>query len=56
MPFLISIWMSEFGVEEFDWPAQILDFNLIEHLWDELGRRPSHPKSVPDLTNALLEE
>ena len=36
------------------------DLNLIEHLWDEIERRlrarPSCPTSVPDLTNALLEE
>ena len=52
--------MSEFGVEELDWPAQSPDLNPIEHLWDELERRlrawPSHPTSVSDLTNALLEE
>ncbi|KAK3506768.1 hypothetical protein QTP70_023926 [Hemibagrus guttatus] len=56
----IKTWMSEFGVEELDWPAQSPDLNPIEHLWDELERRlratPSHPTSVPDLTNALLEE
>ena len=36
------------------------DLNPIEHLWDELEWRlrvrPSCPKSVPDLINALLEE
>ncbi|KAK3528760.1 hypothetical protein QTP70_011191 [Hemibagrus guttatus] len=56
----IKTWMSEFGVEELDWPAQSPDLNPIEHLWDELERRlrarPSRPTSVPDLTNALLEE
>ncbi|KAK3511606.1 hypothetical protein QTP70_011542 [Hemibagrus guttatus] len=56
----IKTWMSEFGVEELDWPAQSPDLNAIEHLWDELERRlrarPSRPTSVPDLTNALLEE
>uniref|UniRef100_A0AAR2L0Y8 Tc1-like transposase DDE domain-containing protein n=1 Tax=Pygocentrus nattereri TaxID=42514 RepID=A0AAR2L0Y8_PYGNA len=49
--------MSQFGVEELDWPAQSPDFNPIEHLWDELERRlPSRPTSVSDLTNELLEE
>ncbi|KAK3523295.1 hypothetical protein QTP86_029096 [Hemibagrus guttatus] len=52
--------MSEFGVEELDWPAQSPDLNPIEHLWDELEwrlrARPSRPTSVSDLTNALLEE
>jgi len=52
--------MSEFGVEELDWPAKIPDLNPIEHLWDESERRlqarPSRPTSVSDLTNALLEE
>ncbi|KAK3538120.1 hypothetical protein QTP70_030160 [Hemibagrus guttatus] len=40
--------------------SQSPDLNLIEHIWDELERRlrarPSHPTSVPDLTNVLLEE
>ena len=52
--------MSEFGVEELDWPAQSPDLNPTEHLWDELERRlrarPSRPTSVCDLINALLEE
>ncbi|XP_058230181.1 protein kish-B isoform X1 [Hemibagrus wyckioides] len=50
-------------MDERDWcggTSQSPDLNLIEHLWDELERRlrarPSRPTSMPDLTNALLEE
>ncbi|KAL0147879.1 hypothetical protein M9458_056838, partial [Cirrhinus mrigala] len=56
----IKTWMTESGVDELDWPAQIPDLNPTEHLWDELEQRlrarPSRPTSVCDLTNALLEE
>ena len=56
----MRLWMSEFGVEELDWPAQSPDLNPIDHLWDELEQslqaRPSRRTSVSDLTNALLEE
>jgi hypothetical protein len=45
---------------ELDWPAQSPELNPIGHLWDELEHRlrarPNRPKSVPDLTNALVAE
>lgn len=28
--------MSEFGVEERDWPAKSSNLNLIEDIWDEV--------------------
>ena len=56
----IQRWFVEIGVEELDWPAQSPDHNPIEHLWDEFERRlrvrPNRPTSVPDLTNALVDE
>lgn len=56
----IKAWLGEFGVEELDWLADSPDLIPIEHLWDELEQtfpaRPSHPTSVSDLTNALLDE
>ena len=59
-----KILMREFGVDELDWRAgqsnSPTDLNQIETLWDglewRLRARPSHPTSVCDLTNALLEE
>ncbi len=49
-------WLDEFGVEKLDWSTQSPDLNLIKHLWDELKlrlrARLSHPKSIPDPTNA----
>ena len=35
----IMAWLDEFGVEEFDWPAQSSDFNPTEHIRDELDQR-----------------
>lgn len=45
-------------MKELKWPAQSLDLNLTEQLWDELEYQqrtyPFYPAFVPDLTNALV--
>ena len=43
----IKAWLDEFGVEELNWPAQNPQ---------PYRARPSHPTSMSDLTNTLLEE
>ena len=35
----IKTWMSQFLVEELDWPAQSPALDPIEQLWDELEQR-----------------
>ncbi|GFX93400.1 transposable element Tc3 transposase [Trichonephila clavipes] len=47
-------------ITRMDWPAYSLDLNLIEHVWDMLGRRiAAHQLSqicLPELRRALLDE
>ena len=45
--------MNMVGIRRLDWPAQIPDLNLTEHLWDVIKRhiRSVHP--APDNTREL---
>ncbi|GFY22066.1 transposable element Tcb1 transposase [Trichonephila clavipes] len=47
-------------ITRMDWPAYSPDLNLIEHVWDMLGRRIAArqppPTCVPELRRALLDE
>ncbi|GFT14349.1 MPN domain-containing protein CG4751 [Trichonephila clavipes] len=47
-------------ITRMDWPAYSPDLNLIEHVWDMLGRRIAArqppPTCLPELQRALLDE
>ncbi|GFX38115.1 transposable element Tcb1 transposase [Trichonephila clavipes] len=47
-------------IPRMDWPAYSTDLNLIEHVWDMLGRRIAArqppPSCLPELRRALLDE
>ncbi|GFT13628.1 transposable element Tcb2 transposase [Trichonephila clavipes] len=50
----------EEGIVRMEWPASSPDMNLIEHVWDALGRRVAGrqppPQTIQELERALLEE
>ncbi|GFW10342.1 transposable element Tcb2 transposase [Trichonephila clavipes] len=43
-----------------EWPACFPDMNLIEHVWDDLGRRVAGslppPQTLQEMERAILEE
>ncbi|GFW09865.1 transposable element Tcb2 transposase [Trichonephila clavipes] len=47
-------------ITRMDWPAYSPDLNLIEHVWDALGRRIAarlhHPENTQQLKQMLFEE
>ncbi|GFT78055.1 transposable element Tcb2 transposase [Trichonephila clavipes] len=47
-------------ITRMDWPAYSPDLNLIEHVWDALGRRIAarllHPENTQQLKQLLIEE
>ncbi|GFU76084.1 transposable element Tc1 transposase [Trichonephila clavipes] len=52
--------LQSVDITRMDWPAYSPDLNLIEHVWDMLGRRIAArqppPTSLPELRRALLDE
>ncbi|GFW99330.1 transposable element Tcb2 transposase [Trichonephila clavipes] len=57
---LAEDFLFEEGIVRMEWLACSLDMNLIEHVWDALGRRVAgrqlRPKTLQELERALLEE
>ncbi|GFX97189.1 transposable element Tcb2 transposase [Trichonephila clavipes] len=59
-PNLVEDFLYEERIEQMEWPACSPDMNLIEHVWDALGRRVAGrqppPQTLQELERALLEE
>ncbi|GFV41623.1 transposable element Tcb2 transposase [Trichonephila clavipes] len=57
---LVEDFLFEEGIVRIEWPACSPDMNLIEQVWDALGRRFSGrqppPQTLQELERALLEE
>ncbi|GFU79207.1 transposable element Tcb1 transposase [Trichonephila clavipes] len=57
---LVEDFLFEEGIVRMEWPVCSLDMNLIEHVWDALGRRVAGrqppPQTLQELERALLEE
>ncbi|GFX49612.1 transposable element Tcb2 transposase [Trichonephila clavipes] len=57
---LVEDFLFEAGIVRMEMPACSLDMNLIEHVWDALGRRVAGcqppPQTLQELERALLEE
>jgi len=53
-------YLQQENIETLPWPSKSPDLNPIEHLWDELERRPRQrqraPTNLQDLWNAVQEE
>ena len=49
----IQDFLRQQGINVLPWPSKSPDLNVIEHLWDELGRRVRRRQNVPQNVRQL---
>ena len=56
---VVDEFIRQFNIQRLDWSANSPDLNLIEHIWDELGRRVyrhNPPQTLVQLRQRLIQE